>query len=404
MGAIDVSTKTAHLFIPDVTQNYDVWRGPPLSIQEMIKKYQISQVHNRSQIVQVLKSLNPGLLLTLKGVNADSNHRTLEARFDGIDKFQVNNSVLYEQICDLRVFKTDLEIEVLRYVIDISSEAHRNVMRFAKPGVTEFQCEAEFLHYCYGTGGCRHAAYTSICASGANTAVLHYGRGSPNRKMIEPGDMCLFDMGASYFGYCADITCSFPANGKFTPTQKLIYEAVLAAHHAVFKVLKPGVNWCDMHILAQRTLLSELKKGGILKGDVEGMLSTGLGSVFQPHGLGHFLGLDVHDVGGFIGSTRSEQKGLTMLKTTRVLQERMVITLEPGCYFVDTLLDEALENQAMAKFFVQDVIKKFRGFGGIRIEDDILITKQGAVNLTKVPRTVHEVENWIEGKDNNKYN
>lgn len=145
-------------------------------------------------------------------------------------------------------------------------------------------------------------------------------------------------MGGNYFGYAADITCTFPANGKFTPDQKLIYEAVLKANLAVADAAKPGVRWTDMHLLANRVLLEELKAGGLLTGDIDEMVQAGLGATFQPHGLGHLLGLDVHDVGGYLRGNperTSSVKGLDKLRTARTLAERMVLTIEPGCYFID---------------------------------------------------------------------
>lgn len=145
-------------------------------------------------------------------------------------------------------------------------------------------------------------------------------------------------MGANYFGYAADITCTFPVDGKFTADQKLVYEAVLDANLAVTNSAKPGVKWPDMHLLAVRVLLTKLKEGGLLQGDVNKMVEDGLGYIFQPHGLGHLLGLDVHDVGGYLtDSPQRLQKpvGLHQLRTSRILREGMVLTIEPGCYFVD---------------------------------------------------------------------
>lgn len=134
----------------------------------------------------------------------------------------------------------------------------------------EYQAESIFLNHCYAVGGCRHVSYTCICGSGVNGAILHYGHAAaPNNKIINDGDMCLFDMGGNYHGYAADITCSFPANGKFTDDQKLIYNAVLAARDAVVKSVKPGVSWVSMHVLALRIMLEKLKDGGILKGTVQ---------------------------------------------------------------------------------------------------------------------------------------
>lgn len=144
-------------------------------------------------------------------------------------------------------------------------------------------------------------------------------------------------MGANYFGYAADITVTFPVSGKFTSDQKLIYEAVLASNLAIFKAGKPGVSWSDMHLLANRVLLEELKKGGLVKGSVDEMMHADLATVFQPHGLGHLLGLDVHDVGGYLQGfqERSTRPGLRSLRTARTLDENMCLTVEPGCYFID---------------------------------------------------------------------
>lgn len=283
-----------------------------------------------------------------------------------------------------------MELDVMKYVTEVSSEAHRKVMKMARPGKSEYQCESEFLHHCYSVGGCRHMSYTCICGSGYNSAILHYGHaGAPNDRIIQDGDMLLYDMGANYFGYAADITCSFPSNGKFTADQKLIYEAVLKANLAVHNAAKPGVCWVDMHRLANRTLLAELTAGGLLVGNVDDMMAASLGSIFQPHGLGHLIGLDVHDVGGYISSTpcRPLKRGEDKLRFARLLEKGMVITIEPGCYFIDPLLDEALANPDLSKFLVPSVIDRFRGTGGIRIEDDVVVTETGVLNITKVPRT-----------------
>lgn len=406
-GALEVDTGTAHLFVPHLPPSYAVWMGPLHSLEDFSKKYKIRNVHYTEDIATVLEDLNPSVLLTLKGENSDSQSIHPEAFFDGIDSFEVNNTILFPEIADLRVYKTDYELEVMRYVIETSSTAHRKVMRMAKPGKSEYQCEAEFLHYTYSVGGCRNVSYTCICGSGVNSAILHYGHtGAPNDRFIEDGELCLFDMGANYFGYAADITCTFPANGMFTVGQQLIYKAVLRANQAVLAAAKPGVSWVDMHVLANRVLLEDLKAGALIKGDVDEMVDIGLARIFQPHGLGHLLGLDVHDVGGYLSNQPARPsipKGVEKLRTARVLQPRMVLTIEPGCYFIDSLLDEALADPTLSKFLVPEVISRFRGSGGVRIEDDVLITEDGAVNLTKVPRTVQEIEDWIAGKDDDKY-
>ncbi|XP_076182460.1 dipeptidase C isoform X2 [Ptiloglossa arizonensis] len=389
-GAIDLSTGTSILFVPQLSSEYAIWEGKLRTLEEFKKKYAVDESYYTNEITEVLKTKQASLLLTLSGRNSDSGLQTQEADFDGINKFKVDNKVLYPEICECRVIKSPQEIKVLEYVIKISSDAHKSVMHLVKPGLAEFQAEAAFMHYVYFTGGCRHVSYTCICGSGSNASILHYGHaGEPNNKVIKDGDMCLFDMGGNYCGYAADITCTFPANGKFTADQKMIYNGVLAARNAVMNAAKPNVAWTDMHLLANKTMLASLKEGGLLKGDVDDMIKAGLNEVFQPHGLGHLMGLDVHDVGGYLPGhpERSAAPGLRKLRTSRILQSGMVLTIEPGCYFIDYLLDAALSNPDQAKFIVAEELKRFRDWGGIRIEDDVLITETGVRNLTDVPRT-----------------
>lgn len=207
--------------------------------------------------------------------------------------------------------------------------------------------------------------------------------------MIRNGEMCLFDMGANYGGYAADITCSFPANGKFTEDQKMVYNAVLAARDAVIATAKPGVPWLEMHKLANRVMLGKLKEGGLLKGDVEDMMTAGLNGIFQPHGLGHLIGLDVHDVGAYLPGQpgRPTDKGCTPLRFTRPLEAGMYVTVEPGCYFIDILLDRAVADPELNQFIDLDALKRFRNFGGVRIEDDVAVRDYGVEVFSIVPRT-----------------
>ncbi|XP_067209134.1 xaa-Pro dipeptidase isoform X1 [Linepithema humile] len=398
-GALDLGTGASILFVPKLPPEYAIWEGKLHTLEDFKERYGVDEVHYTDEIARVLREKRARLLLTLSGRNSDSKLVTRATVFDDIDKFQVDNSILYPEICECRVIKSSREIEVLRYVCKISSEAHKAVMRFLRPGMSEYNAEACFLHYVYDKGGCRHASYTCICGSGHNSSILHYGHaGAPNNKVIQDGDMCLFDMGGNYCGYAADITCSFPANGKFTEDQKLIYNAVLKARDAVIAAARPGVVWTDMHLLANRVMLTALKEGGLLVGDVEDMIKVGLNEVFQPHGLGHLLGLDVHDVGGYLPGhpERSTQAGVRKLRTARTLLAGMCLTIEPGCYFIDCLLDAALANPEQSKFLVPEQLQRFRGFGGVRIEDDVLITETGVENMTYVPRTVEEIETFMQ--------
>ncbi|XP_033014565.1 xaa-Pro dipeptidase [Lacerta agilis] len=396
-GAVEVDSGNAIVFIPRLPESYAVWMGKIQPPEFFRQKYAVNEVRYTDEISSVLASKNPSVLLTLRGVNTDSGSVTREASFEGISQFVVNNTVLHPEIAECRVIKTDMELEVLRYTNKISSEAHKEVMKAVKIGMKEYELESLFQHYCYKRGGMRHTSYTCICGSGDNSSVLHYGHaGAPNEKTVEDGDLCLFDMGGEYYCYGSDITCTFPANGKFTPDQRAIYEAVLKSNRAVLSAVKPGVSWPDMHRLADRIHLEELTKIGILRGNVDDMVKVHLGALFMPHGLGHLLGIDVHDVGGYPeGVERIDLPGLRSLRTARLLVQGMVLTVEPGIYFIDHLLDQALADPAQACFFNNEVLSRFRGFGGVRIEDDIAVTANGMELLTCVPRTVEEIESFM---------
>ncbi|GFY63227.1 xaa-Pro dipeptidase [Trichonephila inaurata madagascariensis] len=333
-GAIEVHNNRSHLFVPKLPECYAVWMGRLHDLEHFKKRYAVDEVHYVPDIKSVLGSLQPEVLLTLHGKNSDSDKETHEAVFEGIGEFKVDNKALY-------------------------------------PIITE---------------------------CGPNGATLHYGHaGAPNDRTIMDGDMCLFDMGGEYYCYTSDITCSFPASGKFTDKQKIIYNAVYKSSRAVMESVKPGVCWVDMHKLADRVHLEELKAGGLLKGEIKDMMEACLGAIFMPHGLGHFMGCDVHDVGGYLEGEppRPSEPGLRSLRTARILAEGMVLTIEPGIYFIDCLLDSALKDPKLSKFLNVTRINEYRNFGGVRIEDDIAITKVGCELLTTVPRTVEEIEDLM---------
>ena len=394
-GVLNVDSGESVLFVPRHPEEYATWMGRLLSLDEFKSMYEVERVLYTDQLSEYFEKASPKLILTLSGLNTDSGLRSQPASFDGIDKYVVNCDILHPIIAECRVIKSPEEIEVLRYVAKVSSDAHIKVMKFMRPGRSEYEGESVFLHHSYSVGGCRHTSYTCICGSGVNSAVLHYGHAAaPNDRAVQDGDMCLFDMGANYCGYAADITCSFPANGKFTEDQKFIYNAVLEARNAVLKEAKDGVSWVDMHRLSCRVLLQRLQAGGMLQGDVDEMLAAGLAGLFQPHGLGHLIGLDVHDVGGYLPEQppRPSEPWISKLRFARTLKAGMYVTVEPGCYFIDILMDKALADPKLNKFIVKETFERFRKFGGVRIEDDVLITKTGVENFAIVPRTVEEIE------------
>jgi Xaa-Pro dipeptidase len=214
---------------------------------------------------------------------------------------------------------------------------------------------------------------------------------------MRDGERIVLDLGSEFSGYATDITRSYPVNGKFTDDQKAIHNAVLSAQQAVINAMKPGISWVDMHLLAEKTIIEHLLKIGILhNGTVKEIQEAYVGSVFFCHGLGHLLGLNVHDVGGYpAGVERSKIPGPAWLRTARKLEAGMVITVEPGIYFNNLVIDKALKDEKKAKYINAETLKRFRESGGVRIEDDILVTDTGAENFTLVPTTVEDIEQVI---------
>jgi Xaa-Pro dipeptidase len=344
--------------------------------------------------------MNPSKVYLYSGINTDSKSKGVPASFpDGTGvstEHSVDEAILHPSLYEARVTKTQWEKAALQFSNKMSSGAHIHVMRKVRPGMMEYQMEADFMHYCYYNGGMRHQSYTSICGCGPNAAVLHYGHaGAPNNRKIKKGDMILTDQGLEYYCYASDITCSYPVDGQFTPEQRGIYEAVLDATVRVIKSLKPGVSWVAMHDLAHRTVAEHLLKLGYLCGDLDDICKAQVPDLFMPHGLGHLMGVDTHDVGGIPVGV---QKYKT-LRMNRDLVKDMCLTVEPGCYFIPALLDKAFEDEAKAKHLNQDKLRAMYNFGGVRIEDDLFITEHGCRLITNVPRTVKEIEAVMSGMD-----
>uniref|UniRef100_A0A7S2SQ72 Xaa-Pro dipeptidase n=1 Tax=Mucochytrium quahogii TaxID=96639 RepID=A0A7S2SQ72_9STRA len=399
-GAIHVDTGKSVLFFPKLPERYAIAMGEIRNTESFKAEYGVDEVHFLPDMLNYLLDMDPKVMYVGHGLNADSGKYMEVPKFEGIEQFRVDNGLLYNVLVECRVIKTERELALLRHINKISSQAHCWTMNQAQPGMREFQLESLFQHWGYFRGGCRHQSYTNICACGSSGSILHYGHaGAPNDEVVEDGDMALLDMGAEYKEYSSDITCSFPVNGKFTDDQKLIYETVLASQFAVMRAMKPGVSYIDMHTLSYRVILENLKKGGLLRGEVEDMMKANLGATFMPHGLGHFMGVDTHDVGGRPkGHQVQTRDGYKSLRNCRVLEVGQVLTVEPGVYFNDFAIESALANPNQACFFNTEMLARFRGFGGCRLEDDVIVTETGIENMTHCPRTVADVEDVMAGR------
>ena len=376
-GMIDLEKNKSYLFIPRLSESYAVWMGPIKPPKYFRDLYQLDFCHHIDVFDVVIDELEARSVIMFPHLSntVDLEKYLIEVTLEKC-KFDIQ-----EEIVNLRMIKTDMELELMHYVNKISSDAHKEVMKFTKPGLFEYQQESLFLHHCYTEGGCRLPAYGSICASGPNSAILHYGHaGEPNSRVIQDGDLCLLDMGAEYHCYASDITCTIPANGKFTEMQETIYNIVLTVQRTVMNAIRPYVKWENIHRLAMRIICQELRDHDFIQGELLDLIKHKIGEIFMPHSIGHHLGLDVHDVG---------TSGETFLKPN------MVLTVEPGIYFIHTILEKALHDPERSQFLNEEKIREFWNFGGVRIEDDIVITETGIINLTKCPRTVQEIETFM---------
>ncbi|EKP4474859.1 Xaa-Pro aminopeptidase [Cronobacter dublinensis] len=261
---------------------------------------------------------------------------------------------------ELRLFKSPEELAVMRRAGEISALAHTRAMQKCRPGMYEYELEGEILHE-FTRHGARFPSYNTIVGGGENGCILHY---TENESQLRDGDLVLIDAGCEYRGYAGDITRTFPVNGKFTPAQRAVYDIVLESLETALRLFRPGTSIQDVTGDVVRVMVKGLIGLGILQGDVEQLVADNAHRPYFMHGLSHWLGLDVHDV-GFYGPDRS-----------RILAPGMVITVEPGLYIAPDA----------------DVPEAYRGIG-IRIEDDIVITETGNENLTaSVVKSADDIE------------
>ncbi|HYN86160.1 MAG TPA: Xaa-Pro aminopeptidase [Pyrinomonadaceae bacterium] len=264
---------------------------------------------------------------------------------------------------EMRLIKSEGEVELMQRAASISSEAHREAMRAARPGMMEYEIEA-LVEYVFRRSGAGGAAYTTIVGSGANATILHYIN---NDAPLRDGDLLLIDAGAEYEGYAADITRTFPVNGKFTDAQREIYELVLKAQEECIAMVRPGVTLDEMHERSVEILTEGMVRLGLLEGETRKLIEEEKYKKFYMHRLGHYLGMDVHDVGRYHLDDKS----------SRPVEPGVVMTVEPGLYIAAD---------------AEGVPEKYRGIG-VRIEDDVLVTGDGHRVLTsEAPKRVGEIE------------
>ncbi len=384
---LDLKKEEYHLFVPERDAQYAVWHGYVKTKEQYQEEYQPDYLHYRNDILKVLNELKPETVYCID----DEQAEFVEDLNRG---FNVETEALVDALTYCRVLKTDWELDQLREACRVNDLAYLEVMKSIKPGMYEYEMKAIF-NKVQIENGLMQDAYNGIFASGVNASILHY---VVNNSKIKDGDLFLMDSGFECNGYASDYTRTFPANGKYTDVQKGIYNSVLAGMDKVLDSIKPGVKMEDLHLLAARTMMEGLKDMGVVKGNIDDMMEENIFALFFPHGLGHFLGLDTHDVGGYPkGVDRIERPGIKFLRARRELQPGMVITIEPGIYFVPAVLEPAIVDPEKNQFLNTEKVEYLLGFGGVRIEDDIIVTEEGMENMTNVPKKADEIEGLMRG-------
>ncbi|MFC4700247.1 Xaa-Pro aminopeptidase [Glaciecola siphonariae] len=363
------------MFVLPKDQHAEIWHGRRLGVQAAPDALGIDEAFSIDEIDELLAELINGhehLYFSLdKYPQADAVVQAALAQCKAAPK---QSMLAPSSIVDvdplihaMRRIKSDAELQIMRKAASISVDAHLRAMRFCQPGVWEYQLAAEIHHEFAMRGACA-PAYSSIVGSGENACILHY---TENSKAIEDGDLVLIDAGCELQGYAADITRTFPANGTFTEAQKALYELVLDAQLAALTKLVPGSTIADAMQECVHVITHGLLRLGILKGTFSDLLEQEAWRPYFMHGLGHYLGLDVHDVGKY------KQQGKDI-----PLSPGVVITVEPGLYIAPN----------------SPAPKQYHGIG-IRIEDDIVITESGHEILTSaLPKEVSAIEALMSGR------
>ena len=403
VGVIDIDNDTETLVGDDIDIDDIVWYGSGNSVSNMAES---CGVKNNAPMKQLQVICN-NALRDKRQVHflPPYRHDTMIQIFDllGIHPNQQREQAsleLINAVVKQRSTKSQLEIEEIERACAVGYKMHTTAMRLTKPGVTEkfVGGQVDGIANSYGSMTSFPTIFTQ------HGEIMH---GNPSMAVLESGRLALCDCGAETMEhYCSDNTRTFPVNGKFTQRQLEIYSIVVDCHDLALSLAKPGVKYFDVHLGVCRLMTDRLKELGLMKGDTEAAVRAGAHAMFLPHGLGHMMGMDVHDMEGlgqihvgFDEETRPnlEQFGTNCLRMGRKLEEGFVITDEPGIYFIPALIDEWRAKGLHTDFINYEKLETYKDFGGIRIEDDILITKDGCRFLGKdrIPYHPKDVEAFM---------
>lgn len=403
VGVIDIDNNMETLVGNDIDIEDIVWYGSVDSVSDMAASVGVEH----TAPMHSLKNICNDALRQKRHIHflPPYRHDIKLQIFDllGIHPVQQKESAsleLINAVVKMRSKKEPQEIEELERAAEIGYKMHTAAMRLTKPGVTEKFIGGQVD----GTANSYGAMVSFPTIFSQHGEIMH---GNPSMAMLESGRLVLCDCGAETINnYCSDNTRTYPVNGKFTQRQLEIYRIVEACHDYVLQVAKPGVKYMDVHFAVCRLMTERLKELGLMKGDTDEAVAAGAHAMFLPHGLGHMMGMDVHDMEnldqinvGFDAETRPrlDQFGTNCLRMGRRLEERFVVTDEPGIYFIPALIDNWKTSGHCKEFINFDKLEAYKDFGGIRIEDDVLITADGCRFIGKelIPYHPNDIEAFM---------
>ena len=400
-GVLDIDKGTDYIYGDDVEIDDIIWMGPQDSLKDKAVKVGIENVSPFAKLqdkvnAAILQGRKIHFLPTYRGETS-----ILLSGLLGIKTSKLANYIsveLIKAVVEIRSVKDEYEIIEIEKAAAIGYEMHTTAMKMARAGIYEREIAGYIEGIAMAHGGT--VSFPVILSVNGETLHNHY-----HGNKLENGRLLLTDAGAETPShYASDFTRTFPVSGKFTQKQKEIYEIVLAANNQATAATKPGVKYQDIHLLAARVIAQGLMDIGLMKGNVDEAVKNGAHAMFFPHGLGHMMGMDVHDMEGlgedFVGydeeTQRINQFGTAYLRLGKRLKKGYVLTNEPGIYFIPALIDKWHSEKINIDFINFNKVNEYRDFGGIRLEDDLLITENSCRTLgDRIPITIDEVESTM---------
>lgn len=396
-GVLDCETGEDILFGDDLSVEDFVWMGPQPTLAERVSQFGVEKAASIRALVELLSNnQNRGRKIHfLPPYRAENKIKLFE--WLGVLPAEAGLEFSLElvlAVINQRNYKSTCEIEEIRKAADISVDMHTAAMRMAQPGVSEAEIAAEVNRIAEAAGA--RISFPIIATINGQTLHNHY-----HGNVLKKGDLFLLDCGAEVAsGYCADLSSTVPVDSKFTSLQRDIYNITLDSHNTSISMLKPGIPFREVYLESARIIVRGMKDMGLMKGNTDDAVASGAHALFFPCGLGHMMGMDVHDMEdlgevyvGWDGEPKPTQFGIKSLRLGRKLEPGFVLTIEPGIYFIPELIDSWIKDGNNKEYINYDKVNKFRNFGGIRNEEDFLITESGYELLGKAkPKSIEDVE------------